>query len=146
MTATQPPSGLDSSGLKSTLEEATTTWLEVSLTARAAAQWSARPQIRSTSGVSGCADRAVIQTVLACGPFLLNRGAWPVERAPHLIIWTSAAIRIGQLLGLHALGDDPNRMPADDPAFPPGASSLKRELAKRLWYALEILGASSVLD
>ena len=30
----------------------------------------------------------------------------------------------------------PNRMPPEDPAFPPGKNSLKREMAKRLWAVL----------
>jgi hypothetical protein len=67
--------------------------------------------------------------------------------------WLSPAIRLAQLLGLHRLGNDPSRMPADDPAFPPGVckgsprapstadrlpqrSAIKRETAKRIWSYL----------
>ncbi|BGP24434.1 hypothetical protein JCM10295v2_003347 [Rhodotorula toruloides] len=47
--------------------------------------------------------------------------------------WLAAAIRTGQRLGLHQLGSDPEVMPPDDPAWPPGKNSLKRETALRLW-------------
>jgi hypothetical protein len=48
--------------------------------------------------------------------------------------WLAPAIRGAQLLGLHRLGPDPHRMPADDPAWPPGRNTHKREIAKRIWF------------
>ncbi|GAA5897588.1 hypothetical protein JCM5296_003731 [Sporobolomyces johnsonii] len=47
--------------------------------------------------------------------------------------WLATAIRTGQKLGLHQLTDDPENMPLDDPAWPPGKNAVKREGALRLW-------------
>ncbi|GAA5923190.1 hypothetical protein JCM1841_005923 [Sporobolomyces salmonicolor] len=47
--------------------------------------------------------------------------------------WLATAIRTGQKLGLHQLTDDPENMPPDDPAWPPGKNAVKREGALRLW-------------
>lgn len=38
-----------------------------------------------------------------------------------------------QKMGLHQLTEDPENMPPDDPAWPPGKNALKRETALRLW-------------
>ncbi|GAA5839527.1 hypothetical protein JCM5353_002777 [Sporobolomyces roseus] len=46
------------------------------------------------------------------------------------------AIRTGHNLQLHRLTDDPENMPSDDPAWPPGKNSVKRESALRIWSAL----------
>jgi hypothetical protein len=51
--------------------------------------------------------------------------------------WTSVAIRTAQLLGLHILGTNPEIMPPDDPAWPPGKNALKRHVALRLWTMLQ---------
>lgn len=53
--------------------------------------------------------------------------------------YLGAAIRIAQQLGLHQLGHDPNTMPADDPALPPGVNTTKREIPIRLFYTLLFL-------
>jgi hypothetical protein len=54
------------------------------------------------------------------------------------------AIRLAQLLGLHRLGSDPNKMPPDDPAFAfPGRLAIKREVALRIWSYLRTYGAQS---
>ncbi|KAI5480447.1 C6 transcription factor [Pseudohyphozyma bogoriensis] len=50
--------------------------------------------------------------------------------------WLAGAIRIAQLLGLHKLGDDPETMPLDDPSWPPGKNSVKRQSALRLFGSL----------
>ncbi|GJN89171.1 hypothetical protein Rhopal_002145-T1 [Rhodotorula paludigena] len=47
--------------------------------------------------------------------------------------WLACAIRAAQKMGLHQLTDDPENMPPDDPAWPPGKNALKRESALRLW-------------
>jgi len=52
------------------------------------------------------------------------------------LIWFSSAVRVAQRLGLHRLGSNPQVMPVDDPALPPGSNSLKRETAVRLFHHL----------
>jgi hypothetical protein len=47
---------------------------------------------------------------------------------------------MAQLLGLNRLGSDPNKMPADDPAFLPGKTAIKRESALRLWSYIASYG------
>lgn len=54
----------------------------------------------------------------------------------RVLTWVSSGIRVAQRMGLHRLGNDPERMPPDDPALPPGSNSVKRETAKRLWWSL----------
>lgn len=39
-------------------------------------------------------------------------------------------------MGLHRLGTNPETMPPDDPALPPGKNSIKRETAVRLFNML----------
>lgn len=60
----------------------------------------------------------------------------PAVRSPVLLVWLGSAIRQAQILGLHVLGDDPEIMPPDDPAWPPGKNSIKRQSALRLWNIL----------
>lgn len=52
----------------------------------------------------------------------------------NFYVWLSVALRICEMLGLHKLGSDPGLMPIDDAAWPVQACSLKRELAKRVWW------------
>ncbi|BGP47966.1 hypothetical protein JCM10450v2_003835 [Rhodotorula kratochvilovae] len=47
--------------------------------------------------------------------------------------WLACGIRVAQKMGLHQLTDDPENMPPDDPAWPPGKNALKRETALRIW-------------
>ncbi|SGY16443.1 BQ5605_C012g06873 [Microbotryum silenes-dioicae] len=64
----------------------------------------------------------------------------------QMAVWLAASIRLAQAMGLHLLGSNPEIMPPDDPAFPPGKCSIKRETAKRLWAVLvyqDWLGATS---
>lgn len=44
----------------------------------------------------------------------------------------SAAVRIAQLMKLHKLGNDPNKMPLDDPAWPSQLSSYSARLIEAL--------------
>lgn len=59
---------------------------------------------------------------------------------PSFFVHLGSATRICQLLGFHRLGSDPHTMPRDvsggagDPAWPAQPCSLKREMAKRLWW------------
>lgn len=56
----------------------------------------------------------------------------------QLVVWLAGAIKIAQVLGLHLLGSNPEVMPVDDPAWPPGRNSMKRESAKRSVPALSL--------
>lgn len=47
--------------------------------------------------------------------------------------WLAQGIRTGHKLGLHLLSTDPEHMPPDDVALPPGKNSLKRETVLKLW-------------
>lgn len=96
------------------------------------AKWDSKPQIRSCS------------TILLFGAFS-NHFSGPELNTTHFAIWLSAALRIAQLKGLHRLGDDPHKMPDDDPAWPSGSNCLKRELGKRLWIRLVLLDWQSSL-
>ncbi|KAA1472180.1 hypothetical protein DENSPDRAFT_930103 [Dentipellis sp. KUC8613] len=57
----------------------------------------------------------------------------------QMFIWLAIGIRMAMSMGYHRLGDNPHTMPPDDPAFPKGPSSLKREMAKRIWSTLHFL-------
>ncbi|TFY71887.1 hypothetical protein EVG20_g1101 [Dentipellis fragilis] len=71
----------------------------------------------------------------------------------QMFIWLAIGIRMAMSMGYHRLGDNPHIMPPDDPAFPKGPSSLKREMAKRIWSTLHFLdgkassaGVPSMID
>ncbi|KAM0787632.1 hypothetical protein ACM66B_003697 [Microbotryomycetes sp. NB124-2] len=95
-------------------------------------EWDTVPRIRT------------IQTIILFTQYLQLSS--PTRGQPsQLVTWLSVAIRTAQVLGLHQLGSNPEVMPPDDPALPPGKNSLKRETAKRLWAVLvyqDWLGAS----
>ncbi|KAK9894355.1 hypothetical protein P389DRAFT_197652 [Cystobasidium minutum MCA 4210] len=57
--------------------------------------------------------------------------------AERMLHWLAIAIRSAQMMGLHSLGSDPEVMPPDDPAWPPGKNAFKRQLALRLWANLQ---------
>jgi hypothetical protein len=40
---------------------------------------------------------------------------------------------MSETLVRHTLTSDPETMPPDDPALPPGKNSMKREMALKLW-------------
>ncbi|GAA96957.1 uncharacterized protein L969DRAFT_79206 [Mixia osmundae IAM 14324] len=94
-------------------------WHDASLTCLSLAECMRFPQIR------------VLQAVIVLSVYFSFSGQ---KQAGH--IWTVTCIKIAQLLGLHRLGSDETKMPADDPAWPPGSSSLKREMAKRIWWII----------
>lgn len=52
--------------------------------------------------------------------------------------WLSAAVQIARRLNLDKL-DSPFGMPDDDPAWPSGSNSFKREIARRIWISLVLL-------
>ncbi|GAA5868804.1 hypothetical protein JCM1840_005125 [Sporobolomyces johnsonii] len=108
-------------------------WFAVAMRAMRLGEWETVPRIRS------------IQTIILFTQYLQlsssSRG-----QPSQLVVWLAGAIRLAQVLNLHLLGSNPETMPPDDPAFPPGRNSLKREMAKRLWAVLvyqDWLGANS---
>lgn len=108
-------------------------WFAAAQRALTLAEWETIPRVRS------------VQTIVLFTQYLqlcqASRG-----QPSQLVTWLAGAIRLSQVLGLHLLGSNPEVMPVDDPAWPPGKNSLKRESAKRLWGVLvyqDWLGASS---
>ncbi|KAI5479172.1 Zn(2)-C6 fungal-type transcription factor [Pseudohyphozyma bogoriensis] len=108
-------------------------WFQASQAALALGEWETIPRVRS------------IQTIILYTQYLQlcssNRG-----QPSQLVTWLAGAIRLATVLGLNLLGSNPEIMPGDDPAWPPGKNSLKREAAKRLWGVLvyqDWIGASS---
>ncbi|GAA5978176.1 hypothetical protein JCM11641_001125 [Rhodosporidiobolus odoratus] len=83
---------------------------------------SGRPQVR------------FIQTVILIGQWLQTSAV--SGQATRFLSLLASAIRTAQVLGLHQLSDDPSHMPPCDPAWPPNACSVRRELALRLFSLL----------
>ncbi|GAA5884601.1 hypothetical protein JCM16303_003676, partial [Sporobolomyces ruberrimus] len=117
----------------SQLEALPERWFGIAMRAMRLGEWETIPRIRS------------VQTIILFTQYLQlsssSRG-----QPSQLVVWLSGAIRLAQVLGLHLLGSNPETMPPEDPAFPPGRSSVKREMAKRLWAVLvyqDWLGANS---
>ncbi|GAA6027400.1 hypothetical protein JCM8097_007831 [Rhodosporidiobolus ruineniae] len=108
-------------------------WFAASMRALRLAEWETVPRVRT------------IQTIVLYTQYLQLSSASRGQPA-HLALWLAGAIRLSQVLGLHLLGSNPETMPPEDPAWPPGRNSLKREMAKRLWAVLvyqDWLGANS---
>lgn len=55
----------------------------------------------------------------------------PGGEASRFMTWLAGGIRVAQGLGLHKLGSDPEVMPLDDAAWPPGKNARKRQMALR---------------
>ncbi|GAA5928234.1 Zn(II)2Cys6 transcription factor [Sporobolomyces koalae] len=79
-----------------------------------------RPQVR----IMQCVMLSACWTVIAAA----DSSDW--GRFSTLL---AIAIRVGHALQLHRLTDDPENMPPDDPAWPAGKNSVKRENALRIW-------------
>ncbi|GAA5928564.1 uncharacterized protein JCM15063_003911 [Sporobolomyces koalae] len=108
-------------------------WFGIAMRAMRLGEWEVLPRIRS------------IQTIILFTQYLQlsssSRG-----QPSQLVVWLAGAIRLAQVLGLHLLGSNPETMPPEDPAFPPGRNSVKREMCKRIWSVLvyqDWLGANS---
>ncbi|GAA5937252.1 hypothetical protein JCM1841_007021 [Sporobolomyces salmonicolor] len=84
-----------------------------------------RPQVR------------FIQAIILIGQWLQFSAAG--GQASRCLSLLASAIRAAQILGLHQLSNDPSHMPPPDPAWPPGANSIKREGALRLFGLLAFL-------
>ncbi|GAA5873880.1 hypothetical protein JCM8547_008629 [Rhodosporidiobolus lusitaniae] len=104
-------------------------WLERGAALQAAAQ-----KLLHLSDPFGRPQVRVIQctVLLACWTLVSAHGG----EYGRFSSWLACAIRSAQKLGLHRLTDDPEDMPPDDPAWPPGKNSVKREGALRLWAFL----------
>ncbi|GAA5981930.1 hypothetical protein JCM10908_004671 [Rhodotorula pacifica] len=108
-------------------------WFSASMRALKLAEFETVPRIRS------------IQTIVLYTQYLQLSSASRGQPS-QLVVWLATAIRLAQVFGLHLLGSNPETMPPEDPAFPPGKNSLKREMSKRLWAVLvyqDWLGANS---
>ncbi|GAA5875564.1 hypothetical protein JCM1840_003262 [Sporobolomyces johnsonii] len=100
-------------------------WYACSLRLMQLGDFMGRPQVR------------FIQTVILIGQWLQFSAAG--GQASRCLSLLASAIRAAQILGLHQLSDDPSHMPPPDPAWPPGANSIKREGALRLFGLLAFL-------
>ncbi|KAM0748459.1 hypothetical protein T439DRAFT_327721 [Meredithblackwellia eburnea MCA 4105] len=112
------PQDLDLKGLKTTPSQ----FAAAAQSALYLSQWEVIPRVRS------------VQTIILLTQFLQlsspSRGQ-PLE----MNVWLAGGVRVAQGLGLHLLGMGSGGgeiMPPDDPAWPPGKNSLKREMGKRL--------------
>lgn len=63
----------------------------------------------------------------------------PSGQQGRILGWVASGIRVAQRLGLHRLGHNPQTMPPDDPALPPGKNAMKRDMAVRLWNQLVVI-------
>ena len=115
--------------------EAPMQWHASSRLALLLSNWASRPQIR------------VVQTLLLFGPLFTHPGSPFLAQttgsepgdADQFSIWLAAAVRIARNLGIDQLGQSAVTMPCDDVAYPSGANSIKREVARRLWAFLVYL-------
>ncbi|GAA5964165.1 hypothetical protein JCM3765_005360 [Sporobolomyces pararoseus] len=94
-----------------------------------------RAAIDCGDGYGSFARIRTIQAVVLLGPLALNSG--DPGRVDILIPYVAATMRLAQQLGLDKLGSDSTSMPTfQDPALPPGNSSLRREIALRAFHGL----------
>ncbi|GAA5846110.1 hypothetical protein JCM9279_004791 [Rhodotorula babjevae] len=101
------------------------TWFALSQRLLQLGDGTGRPQVR------------YIQSTILVGQWL--QGCSVGGQASRFLSLMATAIRTAQLLGIHRLTDDPQVMPPADPAWPPNACSLRRELALRLFGLLSFL-------
>lgn len=116
-------------------------WLAASEEALEASKWTRNPQVRALQAM--CMNIAYRRPIFTSGAGVSFKvpTSWSVDSQRSLMpqgssafyISVSMAVRLAQLLGLHKLGSHPLIMPRDDPAWPQGPCSLRRELAKRIW-------------
>ncbi|GAA5916616.1 uncharacterized protein JCM6883_007137 [Sporobolomyces salmoneus] len=110
--------GLDEAGLK----DLPSVWHDASLRALQLGEYGGTPRIRS------------IQCVILFGQYIQIFSS--SGQTGRFMGWFASAVRVAQRLGIHRLGSNPQTMPPDDPALPPGSNSLKREMAARLFHHL----------
>ncbi|GAA5984284.1 hypothetical protein JCM11641_005902 [Rhodosporidiobolus odoratus] len=126
--------GLDSAGNLNTQpypdrNETCRTWYAASIRLFQLADWAHKPQFR------------VIQLCLLWGQW--NHTSASGNDVNGYSSYLACAARVAVKLRLHTLGDDPSTMPSDDPAFPPGKNSVKRQTALRCFGILTFLDTIS---
>ncbi|KAL8287023.1 hypothetical protein RQP46_004029 [Phenoliferia psychrophenolica] len=104
------------------LQDLPSVWHDAALRALQLGEWGGTPRIRT------------IQTVILFGQYIQISSS--SGQQGRFLGWAASAIRIAQRMGLHRLGSNPEIMPLDDPALPPGKNSLKREMGVRLFNML----------
>ncbi|KPV74666.1 uncharacterized protein RHOBADRAFT_53623 [Rhodotorula graminis WP1] len=111
-------------------------YFECAQSALECGDWTGKPRFRT------------LQAIVLFAPFFLFAGNRASAERHQTYI--GAALRMAQSMGLHALGDDPHKMPvlADDDelysGLPPGVNSLKREMALRMLATLLFLDYTSL--
>lgn len=102
------------------------------------ALWSAMAQrLMTLADVHDIPQARTVQCVCLHGQ-LLQSHPGPGHTASFLT-WLAAATNVCCCLGWHKLGDDHEVMPHDDPAFPPGKNSMKREIVLRLFSLIRFM-------
>ncbi|GAA6053624.1 hypothetical protein JCM3770_001564 [Rhodotorula araucariae] len=107
---------------ESDLKDLPSVWHDAALRALQLGEWGGTPRIRT------------IQCIILFGQYIQISSS--SGRQGRFLGWAASAFRVAQRMGLHRLGTDPQSMPPDDPALPPGSNALKREMAVRLWHHL----------
>lgn len=140
------PNGMKDLGLFRGLQEADlrdlpSVWHDAALRALQLGEWGGTPRIRTLQCcilLGQCASPSLALSLVAdsprpCADIQISSSSGQQGR---FLGWAASAFRVAQRMGLHRLGSDPQKMPPDDPALPPGCNSLKREMAVRLWHHL----------
>ncbi|GAA5995967.1 uncharacterized protein JCM10292_004861 [Rhodotorula paludigena] len=104
------------------LKDFPSVWHDAALRALQLGEWGGTPRIRT------------IQCIILFGQYI--QIASSSGQQGRFLGWAASAIRVAQRMGLHRLGSNPQTMPPDDPALPPGSNACKRESAIRLWHHL----------
>ncbi|GAA5988863.1 hypothetical protein JCM10908_006203 [Rhodotorula pacifica] len=107
---------------ESDLRDLPSVWHDAALRALQLGEWGGTPRIRT------------IQCIILFGQYIQISSS--SGQQGRFLGWAASAIRVAQRMSLHRLGSDPQIMPPDDPALPPGQNSLKRQMAVRLWHHL----------
>ncbi|GAA5864390.1 hypothetical protein JCM3774_002775 [Rhodotorula dairenensis] len=107
---------------ESDLRDLPSVWHDAALRALQLGEWGGTPRIRT------------IQCVILFGQYIQISSS--SGQQGRFLGWAASAIRVAQRMSLHRLGNDPQNMPPDDPALPPGQNSVKRQMAVRLWHHL----------
>ncbi|GAA6025054.1 hypothetical protein JCM11491_002007 [Sporobolomyces phaffii] len=108
-----------------TKPETTAAWYAASLRLFHISNWPNQPQFR------------LVQLVALYGQYNLTSGGG--TDMSGFLSYLAIGVRIAQKLRLHQLGNDPKTMPPDDPAFPKGLNSMKRQTAIRVFAILTFL-------
>ncbi|GAA5916265.1 hypothetical protein JCM8208_001719 [Rhodotorula glutinis] len=97
-------------------------WHDAALRALQLGEWGGTPRIRT------------VQCAVLLGQYIQVSSS--SGQQGRFLGWAASAYRVAQRMGLHRLASDPQTMPPDDPALPPGSNAVKREVAVRLWHHL----------